>query len=77
MIKAKPEVEQLNSYVAPLEGRRPMLRLDFNENTIGPSPEVIEAVRSLPPHEYATYPEYRGLNEAFAASIGVKAERLL
>lgn len=72
-IKAKPEVEALTPYVAPLEGRRPLLRLDFNESTVGPSPAVVEAVRSLPPEAYATYPEYAGLNEAFAASLGVAA----
>jgi len=74
MIRAKREVENLTRYVAPLEGRRPMLRLDFNENTVGPSPRVIEAVRNLPPHEYATYPEYAGLVEAYASFIGVPPE---
>ena len=76
MIKAKSEVEQLDPYVAPLEGRRPMLRLDFNENTIGPSPKVVEAIRSLPPDAYATYPEYAGLNEAYAASINVPVQHV-
>ena len=31
MIRARAEVEPLTPYVAPLEGRRPMLRLDFND----------------------------------------------
>lgn len=76
MIKAKREVENLTRYVAPLEGRRPMLRLDFNENTVGPSPRVIEAIRNLPPQEYATYPEYAGLVEAYADFIGVSPEHI-
>ena len=71
MIPAKPEVEALTPYSAPLEGRRPFLRLDFNESTVGPSPRVIEAIRSLPPDAYAAYPEYAGLNAAFAESLGV------
>ena len=71
MIRAKPEVEGLTPYVAPLEGRRPFLRLDFNESTVGPSPRVIEAIRSLPPDAYAAYPEYAGLNTAYAESLGV------
>jgi histidinol-phosphate aminotransferase len=74
MIQARPDVEALHAYVAPLEGRRPMLRLDFNENTVGPSPAVLEAVRRLPPHAYATYPEYAGLTEAYARTLGVPAE---
>jgi histidinol-phosphate aminotransferase len=71
VLRAKPEVEALTPYVAPLEGRRPLLRLDFNESTVGPSPRVLEAIRSLPPAAYATYPEYAGLADAFAASLGV------
>ena len=76
MIKAKPEVEGLTPYVAPLEGRRPLLRLDFNESTVGPSPRVVDAIRALPPDAYAAYPEYAGLNEAYAASVGVPAENV-
>jgi histidinol-phosphate aminotransferase len=71
MIEAKLDVEALTPYVAPLEGRRSLLRLDFNENTVGPSPGVVDAIRSLPPDAYATYPEYAGLVDAFAASLGV------
>src|SRR5262245_35620182 len=74
MIKAKPEVEGLAPYVAPLEGRRSSLRLDFNESTEGPSPLVVDAIRRLSPEDYATYPEYAGLNEAYAASIGVPTD---
>ena len=45
--QARPEVEQNESYSAPLEGRRNFLRLDFNENTIGPSPQVLNAIRNI------------------------------
>jgi len=76
MIRAKPEVEALTPYVAPLEGRRSLLRLDFNESTIGPSPRVVEAIRSLPPEAYATYPEYAGLNEAFGKTIGAREDQV-
>ena len=44
---ARPEVENLHAYSAPLEGRRGLLRLDFNENTVGPSPKVVEAMGKL------------------------------
>jgi histidinol-phosphate aminotransferase len=74
--RAKPEVEALKPYVAPLEGRRSMLRLDFNESTVGPSPKVVEAVRGLPTSAYGTYPEYAGLTEAFATTLGIAAERV-
>ena len=76
MIRAKPEVEAMTPYVAPLEGRRSLLRLDFNESTVGPSPAVVDAIRSLPPDAYGTYPEYAGLNEAYAATLGVPASHV-
>ena len=66
---ARSEVESLQAYSAPLEGRRGLLRLDFNENTVGPSPRVVEAIRAIPADEYAIYPEYDGLREAVLASL--------
>jgi histidinol-phosphate aminotransferase len=63
-------VETLTAYSAPLEGRRGLLRLDFNENTIGPSPRVVEAIRAIPADHYAIYPEYDGLREAVVTSLG-------
>jgi len=65
----RPEVESLQAYSAPLEGRRGLLRLDFNENTVGPSPKVVEAIRAIPADQYAIYPEYDGLREAVLASL--------
>ena len=67
--QARPEVESLQAYSAPLEGRRGLLRLDFNENTVGPSPKVVEAIRAIPADQYAIYPEYDGLREAVLASL--------
>ena len=66
---ARPEVERLRGYSAPLEGRRGLLRLDFNENTIGPSPAVAEALRAFPADQIAVYPEYDGLREAVIANL--------
>ena len=63
---ARFEVERMNPYSAPLEGRRDLLRLDFNENTIGPSPKVIKAIRNISSEEISIYPEYDGLQEAVA-----------
>lgn len=73
---ARPEVETLQAYSAPLEGRRGLLRLDFNENTVGPSPKVVAAIRAIAPEEYAIYPEYDGLREAVIASLGGAASGL-
>jgi histidinol-phosphate aminotransferase len=69
---ARPEVESLQAYSAPLEGRRGMLRLDFNENTVGPSPQVVEALRAIPAEQIAIYPEYDGLREALIANLSAQ-----
>ena len=66
---ARAAVEQLKAYSAPLEGRRNMLRLDFNENTIGPSPLVAQALRGFSTEEIAVYPEYDGLREAVVRNL--------
>ena len=62
-------VEALNPYSAPLEGRRNLLRLDFNENTIGPSPLVIQALRKISREEISIYPEYSGLKEKLVINL--------
>ena len=69
---ARPEVESLQAYSAPLEGRRGLLRLDFNENTVGPSPQVVAALRAIPAEQIAIYPEYNGLREALIANLAAQ-----
>ena len=71
--QARPEVESLTAYSAPLEGRRGLLRLDFNENTVGPSPQVVAAIRAMPADHFAIYPEYDGLREAVVGSLQTTA----
>ena len=66
---ARAAVEQLQTYSAPLEGRRELLRLDFNENTIGCSPLVAKAVRNFSAEEISVYPEYEGLCEAVVKNM--------
>ena len=73
---ARDDVERLKAYSAPLEGRRGMLRLDFNENTIGPSPKVAEALRAMPADQLAVYPEYDGLREAVVANLAATSSGL-
>ena len=70
--KPRDEVEEMIAYSAPIEGRREMLRLDFNENTIGPSPSVIQAIKELPSSYISIYPEYRDLKETIANNLNSK-----
>ncbi len=70
--KPRKEVEDLHAYSAPLEGRRNLLRLDFNENTIGPSPLVIKALKEISREEISIYPEYSGLKEKVVKNLRKK-----
>jgi histidinol-phosphate aminotransferase len=68
-------VEKMEAYNPPTEGRQGMLRLDFNENTIGPSPQVLEYVRQIAQGELAaTYPEYNDARPELARFFNVDPE---
>ena len=54
--KPREEIINMHSYSAPLENRRNLLRLDFNENTLGPSPKVLEALQAIKLDEISIYP---------------------
>ncbi|KGG37097.1 Histidinol-phosphate aminotransferase [Prochlorococcus sp. SS52] len=59
----------MTPYSAPLEGRRDLLRLDFNENTIGPSPKVLNAIKKITSEQISIYPEYLGLQKAVVNNL--------
>ena len=65
----RKDIEDLQPYSAPLEGRKNLLRLDFNENTIGPSPLVIQSLREVSKEEISVYPEYSGLKEKVVEAL--------
>ena len=54
----RKEIRQMKEYSAPLENRRDFLRLDFNENTLGPSPLVYKAIQNIKLNQISIYPEY-------------------
>src|SRR5262245_14941026 len=59
-------------------GRGGKLRLDLNENTVGCSPRVIDAIQGCLDREVlGTYPEYSEGKEAIAQYFQVAPERLL
>lgn len=77
MIRPRKAIEEMDGYNPPLEGRRGLLRLDFNENTIGCSPKVLEAINNIKEEEIAAYPEYKRFNARLASSIKVKPEQIM
>jgi histidinol-phosphate aminotransferase len=65
-------------YNPPTAGRANRLRLDFNENTVGCSPAVIDHLRQcLTAEGLAVYPEYGDAKAEIAAYFRVKPEQLL
>ncbi len=59
----RKEILNMQSYSAPLENRRNLLRLDFNENTLGPSQKVYEAIKDIKLNQISIYPEYNLLKK--------------
>ncbi len=70
-------VERMRAYHPPLEGRAGKLRLDFNENTIGPSPAVRRALARLTPDQVAMYPEYKSTERRLARYFRVRPAELI
>jgi histidinol-phosphate aminotransferase len=76
MLKARAAVHSLKSYRPPL-GNRQGLRLDFNENTAGCSPRVLQRLRNLDAEVLARYPERDPSERLLAAHLGIEAAELL
>ena len=66
-----PEVERLEPYSAPSAGRRGFLRLDFNENLLGPSPKVMARLRVVDADDVALYPDETEARAAVARHFGL------
>ena len=68
----RQSVRDMAPYSPPTGGRADKLRLDFNENTVGCSPKVIEALqRFLTAPNLTIYPEYAAAMSALAAFFRV------
>ena len=76
MLEARAAVRKLKEYHPPLGGRVG-LRLDFNENTVGCSPRVLERLRQLQFEQLARYPERESVERQVATHLGVDPVQLL
>jgi histidinol-phosphate aminotransferase len=71
----RPAIRKMAPYSPPSGGREGKLRLDFNENTIGCSPKVIEQLREhLTAGRLSIYPEYADALRELAAFFGVSSD---
>lgn len=65
-------------YHPPSGGRSDKLRLDFNENTVGASPAVIEALQqAIQAPALTIYPEYARAMEVLSGFFGVDQEEMI
>ena len=76
MLEARQAVRKLKQYQPPL-GDRSGLRLDFNENTGGCSPRVIERLRAIQPEQLACYPEREPVEREVAGFLRLQPEQVL
>jgi histidinol-phosphate aminotransferase len=75
VLHPREAVLRMAPYSPPTGGRLGKLRLDFNENTVGASPRVIEALKNfLTEERLSVYPEYEGAKHDLAAFFGVDTE---
>jgi histidinol-phosphate aminotransferase len=75
-VRPRRAVLEMPEYHPPLAGRE-ALRLDFNENTLAPSPRVIERVRQITAEGLTKYPEREPVERKVAAHFGLQPEQVL
>ncbi|MDE1154833.1 MAG: histidinol-phosphate transaminase [Acidobacteriaceae bacterium] len=75
-VQPRKRVLEMPEYHPPLAGRN-ALRLDFNENTIAPSPRVLAKMREITAETLTIYPERQAVEEIVAQAHGLTAEQVL
>lgn len=77
-LQPRVAVERMAPYSPPTSGRAGKLRLDFNENTVGCSPRVIELLtQKLNAEALTIYPEYEATRTALADYFQVPESQFL
>lgn len=77
-VRPREAVLRMAPYSPPTADRSDKLRLDFNENTVGCSPRVIEFLKNrLDAANLAVYPEYGEAREAVADFFGLRPEQFV
>lgn len=75
-VKPRRAVLEMPEYHPPLAGRT-ALRLDFNENTFGPSPRVLERLNAVTAEGLTKYPEREPVERIVAKHFGLQTEQVL
>lgn len=75
-VKPRKAVLAMPEYHPPLADRR-ALRLDFNENTLAPSPRVMEKLHAITAEGLTKYPEREPVERIVAKHFGLQTEQVL
>jgi len=75
-LRPRAAVERMHEYHPPLAGRDG-LRLDFNENTLAPSPRVQAVLQGISADSLTKYPEREHVERIAAAHFGLEPESVL
>lgn len=76
-MKAKKTIQELKPYPVPLFEEEGYLKLDSNENDFGPSPKVMEVLKSVEPSDVQYYPYYGKLLQKLAEFHNVEIENII
>ena len=72
----RPRVLAMPEYHPPLADRS-LLRLDFNENTLAPSPRVLHKLRELTAEGLTVYPEREPVERLVASHLGLDPDQII
>lgn len=75
-VKPRRLVLEMPEYHPPLAGRD-ALRLDFNENTLAPSPRVLDRLKQITAERLTVYPEREPAERKVAAHLGLDSNQVL
>jgi len=75
-VKPRRAVLEMPEYHPPLAGRD-ALRLDFNENTVAPSPLVLDRLKKITAEGLTKYPEREPVERKVAAHLGLEPAQVL
>lgn len=76
-MKAKKTVKDSIAYSTPLFDEAGFLKLDSNESDFGPSPKVLDAIKSITAEDIKFYPFYGKLLEKLAKFHGISPENII
>ena len=75
-VKPRRTVLEMPEYHPPLAARE-ALRLDFNENTLAPSPRVLERIQQITAAGLTKYPEREPVETVVAEHFGLASDQVL